>query len=52
MLNNPFVKKVWPFVLIAFKLNLRLCFSQVTSSLGLTSLYIVYVTNKCTNVTI
>jgi len=52
MLDNPLVKKVWSFVLIAFKLNLKLCFSQVISLLGLKSLYIVYCTNKCTNVTI
>jgi len=52
MLDNPLVNKGGAFNLIAFILNLKLCFSQVTSSLGLKSLYLVYFTNKCTKVRI
>jgi len=46
------VNKGGAFDLIAFKLNVKHCFSHVTCSLGLKSLYIVYFTNKCTKVRI
>jgi len=52
MLDNPLVNNGGAFDLIAFVLNLKLCFSQGTSSLGLKSLCITYFTNKCTKVRI